>query len=206
MTTLPKQHPPGSPKSAKPRKTPGQPKGGLPLRRIVATALPRFSPERPLRGRLQIGQTTIVCAIGAAGIGHRKREGDHASPAGHFRLIEGFFKPLIGRRPRASLPMFPINRTLGWCDDVKSPNYNRLIRLPSPARHETLWRDDGLYDLVVVLDYNLHPRRKGAGSAIFLHCARPDFAPTEGCIALRQDDLRKLLPRLARKAVLIVKR
>ena len=89
-------------------------------------------------------------------------------------------------------------RTLG--------NYNRLIRLPSQARHETLWRDDSLYDLVIVLDYNLSPRRKGAGSAIFLHCARPGFPPTEGCIALRQEDLRKLLPRLARHAILIVQR
>jgi len=178
----------------------------LPLRRIIATALPRLSPERPIGGRLHVGQATFACAIGAAAISHRKREGDHASPAGHFRLIEGFFKPLIGRRPRAPLPIFPINRTLGWCDDVNSANYNRLIRLPSQARHETLWRDDGLYDLVVVLDYNLRPRRKSAGSAIFLHCARPDFAPTEGCIALRQEDLRKLLPRLARKARLIVRR
>jgi L,D-peptidoglycan transpeptidase YkuD (ErfK/YbiS/YcfS/YnhG family) len=157
-------------------------------------------------GRLHIGQTVIPCAIGAAGISNRKREGDQASPAGYFRLIEGFFKPLIGRRPRTLLPVLPLNRTLGWCDDPNSGNYNRLVRLPTPARHENLWRDDDLYDLVIILDYNLSPRRKGAGSAIFLHCARPHFAPTEGCIALRREDLRKLLPRLARNAILIVKR
>ena len=184
----------------------GKPKSTPPLRKIVATVLPRFAPETPIRGRLHAGQTIFVCAIGATAISHRKREGDHASPAGHFRLIKGFFKPLTGRRPRANLPISVLNRTLGWCDDPKSGNYNRLIRLPAQARHEILWRDDGLYDLVIVLDYNLNPRRKGAGSAIFLHCARPDLAPTEGCIALRQEDLRKLLPRLGRSASLIVKR
>ncbi len=68
-----------------------------------------------------------------------------------------------------------------------------------------MWRRDRLYDLVVVLDYNIYPRRKYRGSAIFLHCARPDFAPTEGCIALAFDDFRRLLPRLARNALLIIR-
>ncbi len=195
----------GYPPSAKPRKGLAEPKAGARLHRIVATALPHLAPGMPARGRLHAGQTVIACAIGAAAVNHHKREGDHTSPAGHFRLIEGFFKPLIGGRPRTPLPFFPVNRTLGWCDDPNSGNYNRRIRLPAAERHEALWRDDGLYDLVIVLDYNLRPRRKGAGSAIFLHCARRDFAPTEGCIALRQEDLRKLLPRLSRHVTLIVK-
>ena len=74
-----------------------------------------------------------------------------------------------------------------------------------PGRHEKLWRADRLYDLVIVLDYNIRPRRKSRGSAIFLHCARPDFAPTEGCVALRPDDLRRLLPRLAKKVRLTIR-
>ncbi len=176
------------------------------MRRIFATALPRFSPGAPARGRLHAGQTVFACALGATAISYNKREGDYASPAGHFRLIEGFFKPLIGRRPRTALPIYAISRELGWCDDPLSGNYNRLVRLPAEARHETLWREDSLYDLVIELDYNRRPRRKGAGSAIFLHCARPGFTPTEGCIALRQEDLRKLLPRLTRHAILIVRR
>lgn len=205
MTTPPKPRTSRSTRLAKPHKGLTRPKRATDrISRIVATALPRYAAEA--RGRLHAGQTVITCAIGAAGISNRKREGDQASPAGYFRLIEGFFKPSVGRRPRASLPFFPINRTLGWCDDPNSGNYNRLVHLPIAARHENLWRDDGLYDLVIVLDYNILPRRKGAGSAIFLHCARSDIAPTEGCIALRREDLRKLLPRLARDAVLIVKR
>jgi L,D-peptidoglycan transpeptidase YkuD (ErfK/YbiS/YcfS/YnhG family) len=84
-------------------------------------------------------------------------------------------------------------------------SYNRLIRLPSHAGHETMWREDGLYDFVVVLDYNMRPRRRFLGSAIFLHCARPDLSPTLGCVALRATDLRKLLPRLGRRVVLVVR-
>ncbi len=126
-------------------------------------------------------------------------------PPAVFGSLTVFFKPGIGRRPATLLPVHAINRTQGWCDDPGSPSYNRLIRLPSRASHEDMWRDDGLYDLVIVLDYNIHPRKKFGGSAIFLHCARQDFAPTEGCIALHAADLWKLLPRLARKAELIVR-
>ena len=205
MTTPPKSRTSRSTRLAKPHKGLTQSKRTADrISQIVATAVPHYAAGA--RGRLHAGQTVIACAIGAAGISNRKREGDQASPAGYFRLIEGFFKPSVGRRPRTSLPFSPVNRTLGWCDDPNSGNYNKLVHLPSAARHENLWREDGLYDLVIVLDYNILPRRKGAGSAIFLHCARPGFAPTEGCIALRREDLRKLLPRLARDAVLIVKR
>jgi L,D-peptidoglycan transpeptidase YkuD (ErfK/YbiS/YcfS/YnhG family) len=93
----------------------------------------------------------------------------------------------------------------GWCDDPASACYNRAVRLPFPAGREVLWRCDRIYDLVVVLDYNIRPRRKSCGSAIFLHCARPDFAPTEGCIALAFDDFRRLLLRLSRNTVLIIR-
>jgi L,D-peptidoglycan transpeptidase YkuD (ErfK/YbiS/YcfS/YnhG family) len=100
------------------------------------------------------------------------------------------------------LPIRPVRPSDGWCDDPSSAAYNRQVTLPIRAGHEKLWRADRLYDLVIVLDYNIHPRRKNLGSAIFLHCARPDFAPTEGCVALRPDDLRRLLPRLSKKVVL----
>ena len=157
-----------------------------------------------MRGRFFAGATSFPCAIGAASVKQRKKEGDLASPAGQFRLLGGFFRP-TGRRPVAPWPLRPIRKTDGWCDDPRSPAYNRLLRLPNYYSYEKLWRNDGLYDLVLVLDYNLWPQRKRGGSAIFLHCARTDFAPTAGCIALRQEDLRKLLPRLAENVVLAVK-
>ena len=101
--------------------------------------------------------------------------------------------------------MRPIRRDQGWCDDPASSLYNRPIRMPFRQSHERLWRDDGLYDIVIVLDYNIAPRRKQRGSAIFIHCAREGFAPTEGCIALRRGDLRRLLPRLSRRTVLTIR-
>ncbi|MGP8191447.1 MAG: L,D-transpeptidase family protein [Methylovirgula sp.] len=174
------------------------------LQRLAAMVLPKSSFEAPPRGRLCAGFTSFPCAIGAASVSRRKSEGDLASPAGHFRLIGGFFRP-TGARPTAPWPLRPIREADGWCDDPQSPAYNRPMRLPSRYNCEKLWRNDGLYDLVIVLDYNLWPRHKGKGSAIFLHCARPDFAPTGGCIALRPADLRRLLPRLSRGTVLIVR-
>ena len=173
---------------------------------IVATRMPRqaLAQEIPL-GRLHAGPVVLRCALGRAGIKRDKREGDQATPGGAFRLLGGFFRP--DRVPRKAWvsPMRPVAPSDGWCDDPGSARYNRRVVLPCRASHEQLWRGDRLYDLVIVLDYNIHPRRKHRGSAIFLHCAGPDFAPTLGCIALRLDDLRRLLPRLARKAVLTIR-
>ncbi len=108
-------------------------------------------------------------------------------------------------RPRAWRLFQPLKRDMGWCDAPGSPSYNRPVKLPFSAGHENLWRDDALYDLVIVLGYNLYPRREGRGSAIFLHCARADFAPTAGCVALQPADLRRLLPLLSAKTTMIVR-
>ncbi len=136
---------------------------------------------------------------------HRKREGDKATPVGSFRLLRGFYRPDRASRPRCRVPLEPLHADVGWCDDPASPLYNRLAALPLKAGHERMWRGDELYDVVFVLDYNMYPRRVGRGSAIFLHCARPNLAPTLGCVALRPADMRRLLPRLARRVTLIIK-
>jgi L,D-peptidoglycan transpeptidase YkuD (ErfK/YbiS/YcfS/YnhG family) len=174
-----------------------------PKLRFANTANTNASVVEPPRGRLFAGTTSFPCALGAASVSRRKREGDLASPAGQFRLLGGYFHP-ARVRPAAPWPLRPIGPADGWCDDPRSPTYNRPVRLPSRYSYEKLWRNDGLYDLVIVLDYNLWPQRKRGGSAIFLHCARPDVSPTAGCIALRQRDLRKLLPRLAKDAVMVI--
>jgi L,D-peptidoglycan transpeptidase YkuD (ErfK/YbiS/YcfS/YnhG family) len=182
----------------------GEVKRGLSC--LAATRLPRQAQaqEIPL-GRFHAGAVVVRCAIGRAGIRQDKREGDRATPGGAFRLLGGFFRPDRVLRKTWVPPMRPAGPRDGWCDDPGSALYNRRVVLPCRARHEQMWRADRLYDLVIVLDYNIHPRRKNRGSAIFLHCARPDFAPTSGCIALRIDDLRRLLPRLSRTAVLTVR-
>jgi L,D-peptidoglycan transpeptidase YkuD (ErfK/YbiS/YcfS/YnhG family) len=176
------------------------------LSRLTATRMPRS--ERAMNiplGRLHAGEVAFTCALGRAGISHAKREGDYATPAGTFRLLGGFYRRDRVKRQAWALPIAAMRPGDGWCDDPKSGCYNRHVNLPCPAAHEKLWRRDGLYDLVIVLGYNIYPRSKSRGSAIFLHCARPDFAPTEGCLALSFADLRRLLPRLSRKAVLTVR-
>ncbi len=174
------------------------------LRQVTAALLPRLALSSPPRGRLTAGFTSFTCAIDAGSVYRRKSEGDGASPVGKFRVLGGFFRAK-GPRPHAAWPLREIRAADGWCDDPRSPVYNRPTRLPNRYSCETLWRNDGLYDVVLVLNYNLWPRRQGCGSAIFLHCAKDDLVPTAGCIALRPNDLRKLLPRLAKDAVLIIR-
>lgn len=150
------------------------------------------------KGQLIAGRSVIACALGRSGIATVKREGDGASPRGTFRLRAGFYRPdHFGARPLSRLRLAPSRKRDGWCDDPSDRRYNRPIRLPAPGvSAEAMWREDGLYDLVVDLDYNRGPIRPGRGSAIFLHVARPGYLPTEGCVALERADLVRLLRRL----------
>jgi len=140
--------------------------------------------------------TAVPCAIGRGGVVRDKREGDGATPIGCWPLRRVLYRPDRVARPETALPTAPIAPEDGWCDDPDHPAYNRPVRLPFEASHEALWRDDGLYDLVVVLGFNDDPPVPGAGSAIFLHVARPDFGPTAGCVALALPHLQGLLARL----------
>jgi L,D-peptidoglycan transpeptidase YkuD (ErfK/YbiS/YcfS/YnhG family) len=135
----------------------------------------------------------LSCAIGRGGIVAEKREGDGATPAGRFLLRRLLYRADRVGRPATALPAAPIGPRDGWCDDPADPLYNRPVQLPYPGRHEALWRQDGLYDLLVVLGHNDDPVRPGLGSAVFLHVAAPDWTPTEGCVALARDELLRLL-------------
>jgi len=130
------------------------------------------------------------CAVGRSGLSTNKREGDGATPVGDFPLREVFYRTDRLARPLTILPCRPLQDADGWCDDPTDPHYNRPVTLPYAASHEEMMRRDGLYDLVVVLGYNDAPVVAGLGSAIFLHVAAPDFAPTEGCVALALADLQ----------------
>lgn len=151
------------------------------------------APGHSARGVLRYGNWRLGCAVGRAGITHFKHEGDGATPAGtlHPRLV--LFRPDRVHRPNTQLPSRRIGRDDAWCDDPEDRNYNRAISLPYPGRHERLWRSDRLYDLLVVLDWNLEPAVKNRGSAIFLHLERPDRGPTEGCIAVSGAAMTRLL-------------
>jgi L,D-peptidoglycan transpeptidase YkuD (ErfK/YbiS/YcfS/YnhG family) len=140
----------------------------------------------------------LRCALGQTGIRVAKREGDHATPAGSYRLLALLQRYDRLPRLRTAKTGRPIHPQDGWCDDPRAGPYNCAVTLPSRVGHERLYRDDHVYDLLVILDHNQRPRVRGHGSAIFFHLARPDYAGTEGCIAISRDDMRRLLPRLAR--------
>jgi len=135
------------------------------------------------------------CALGRGGVvaAAAKREGDGASPAGLWRLRFGFWRADRLEKPESGLVFHALRPDDGWCDDPADRAYNRFVRLPYPASCETMMREDALYDVVVVLDHNDAPPAPGAGSAIFLHCAKPGYPPTEGCVALTRADLLTLL-------------
>ncbi len=157
------------------------------------------------RGLLVADGLTVPCALGRSGIAGRKREGDGATPRGAWHPVTIFWRADRLGRPATVLPARPLRPDDGWCDDPADRRYNRPVRLPYAGRHERLWRDDRLYDVIVVLDYNLARPLKGAGSAIFLHIAAPGFAPTEGCIAVAPAAMRRLLARMDRRTVIEVR-
>lgn len=145
------------------------------------------------KGFLSYGGIRIPCALGRGGVRQDKREGDGATPAGVFALRRVLYRADRMAAPATKLPAAPIEPRDGWCDDAADANYNRPVRLPYPARTEALWRDDGLYDVIGVIGYNDDSVVRGLGSAIFLHVATPDYAPTEGCVALPLLDLLDVL-------------
>jgi L,D-peptidoglycan transpeptidase YkuD (ErfK/YbiS/YcfS/YnhG family) len=157
------------------------------------------------KGMLSWPGGSARAACGKAGITVNKREGDHASPAGTFPLLRAFYRPDRIAAPKTALPLAALKPQDGWCDDPADPRYNRLVALPYPASHEELWRADGLYDVIVVIAYNTDPIVPGKGSAIFLHCASPDFAGTEGCIAVAREVLVPLLGLLGPRSIITIK-
>lgn len=148
---------------------------------------------RSTRGVLTCGNLSFPCALGRSGLRARKREGDGATPLGSFALSHVLYRSDRLRRPLTRLALSAVAPSDGWCDAPTDRNYNRPVDHPYPASAERLWRDDGLYDVVLVMDYNDRPRIAGRGSAVFMHVAGPGLTPTEGCIALARPHLLRLL-------------
>lgn len=144
-------------------------------------------------GWATLGERRWRCALGAGGVREDKVEGDAATPAGEFPLRRIYFRNDRLVLPKVRLPARPIAEHDGWCDDPRSPSYNRLVRIPNDWGHEKMWRQDGLYDLVVVVGYNDDPPEGEWGSAIFLHIAREDMGPTHGCVAFARQDMLELV-------------
>ena len=156
------------------------------------------------RGTAVLGALTVRCALGRNGITADKVEGDGCTPTGRFPARRLFYRPDRVRDLACRLPMQPMSPGDGWCDDPGDSAYNRLITRPYLGRHETMWREDALYDLVLVIGHNDDPVVPGKGSAVFLHLAQPDYAPTEGCVAFARADFIALLQAMAPTTSIVI--
>lgn len=147
-------------------------------------------------GRFELDGRVVRCALGKAGViaAAEKREGDNKSPLGVWTMREVWYRPdVYPEGPNTALPVRATRPEDGWCDAPGDPNYNRPVTLPYPASAERMWRDDAVYDLVVVLGHNDTPPVPGMGSAIFMHLAREGYLGTEGCVALARADIEAVL-------------
>lgn len=153
---------------------------------------------------LETSGFAMRCAIGRGGMIAKKREGDGGTPVGRWLLREAFYRPDRMPAPATRLKLRPLGPADGWCDAPGDPNYNRFVRLPYAASHEELWREDGIYDVIVVIGYNDDPPVAGLGSAIFLHISRADYSPTAGCVAVQMEDMMKLLALVGPETVIVL--
>lgn len=164
----------------------------------------RTAPRDRRRAILQFGSLRIPAALGRSGVTSLKREGDGGTPRAVMPILFAYRR---GDRPDnllSTLTLRRIGKDMLWCDDPRHPSYNKPVSAPFSAGHEKLMRTDQLYDVCVVLDWNITSRKRGGGSAIFFHIARDGYSPTEGCVAVSFSDMRRLLPYLKRGTRLIV--
>ena len=139
------------------------------------------------------------CSLGKNGISNKKKEGDGITPRGTFKLTKLFYREDKIKNIRTNIKRVKIKKNMGLCDDPKSKFYNKLVKLPSKFSHEKLYRKDNIYNIAVVLDYNLNPIIKNKGSAIFIHVAKKNYKATQGCIGLKQKELIKLIQIVKKK-------
>jgi L,D-peptidoglycan transpeptidase YkuD (ErfK/YbiS/YcfS/YnhG family) len=165
----------------------------------------RPAPGDPRRAIVQAGILTFPAALGRSGRSSRKREGDGATPIAPMRVLHGYYRREKVSGPlRTRLSMAAIDGTMLWCDEPADASYNRPVRAPFKPSHEKMKRKDELYDVCLVMDWNMSSRRRNLGSAIFFHCAKPGYPPTQGCVAIDIRDMRRLLPLIGPETIVRV--
>jgi L,D-peptidoglycan transpeptidase YkuD (ErfK/YbiS/YcfS/YnhG family) len=136
------------------------------------------------------------CALGKAGIGKKKKEGDNITPKGLYKIVKIYYRKDRIKKVSSKFKLIKITKNIGWCDDPNSEKYNQIINLPTKYSYEKLYRKDNVYDLILVLNYNMDPVIKKKGRAIFIHVAKKNYQSTQGCIALKKNNLMKLISKI----------
>lgn len=170
--------------------------GGIKANRKGSIITVHHSPVSRSRAVVRLGSITVPAAIGRSGRTSRKREGDGATPIAEMKVLSGFLRGDRLSALNTPLSMRRIAKHMLWCDEPRHPSYNRLVRAPFKPSHEEMSRADGLYDVCLVLDWNITSRARYRGSAIFFHLIRPGYEPTAGCIAVSLKDMRRLIQHI----------
>ena len=148
------------------------------------------------------GYYKVKCAVGKRGIGKKFKEGDEITPKGRYKV-----NFILYRKDRVSylptkISKYIIKKNMGWCDDPISKNYNKLVKFPFRYSAEKLYRRDNIYDIILVLNYNLKPTIKNKGSAIFIHISKKNYKFTRGCIAVSKKDLKRIVKHINKKTII----
>jgi L,D-peptidoglycan transpeptidase YkuD (ErfK/YbiS/YcfS/YnhG family) len=155
-------------------------------------------------GYLEYKNLKFRCSLGEAGIGKKEKEGDKITPKGNFKILKIYYRKDRLKKITSKFKIIKITRNMGWCDDPNSKKYNQLIKLPTSYSYERLYRKENIYDLIIVINYNIKPTIKNKGSAIFIHVASKNFNKTAGCIALKKSDLRKLIKAINKNVQILI--
>jgi L,D-peptidoglycan transpeptidase YkuD (ErfK/YbiS/YcfS/YnhG family) len=155
-------------------------------------------------GYLKYKNLKFRCALGKAGIGKKKIEGDSITPRGKFNIVKIYYRSDRVKKISSKYRLIKISKNMGWCDDPNSKKYNQLINLPTKYTHEKLYRKDNVYDLLVVLNYNMKPIIKNKGSAIFIHISRQNYKKTSGCVAIKKAHLMKLIKTIKKNTKVVI--
>ncbi len=155
-------------------------------------------------GYLKYKDRKFRCALGKAGIQKKKEEGDYITTKGKYNIIKIYYRSDRLKKISSKFKLIKIMKNMGWCNDPKSRKYNQLINIPTKYSHETLYRRDNIYDLILVLNYNMKPTIKNKGSAIFIHVAKNNYNKTAGCIALKKTDLIYLIKEIKKNTKVMI--
>ncbi len=145
---------------------------------------------------LTLNNYKAKCALGKRGIGYKRKEGDLITPKGTYKVKYILYRKDRVKKIQTKIKKIAIRKDMGWCDDPKSKDYNKLIKLPYAYSFEKLFRKENNYDIILILNYNMNPVIKNKGSAIFIHIAKKNYKKTDGCIALKKAHLLKIIKRI----------
>ena len=143
----------------------------------------------------------VKCTIGKRGIKNKLKEGDLITPKGEYRIKFVLYRKDRLKNFSTKLKKIVIKKNMGWCDDPSSKKYNQLVYLPFSYSHEKLFIKENIYDIILVLDYNMNPVKKDKGSAIFIHVAKRNYEHTMGCVAVKKEHLKFLTSKINKKTI-----